>query len=308
MKNNLPYFSHDNNARRHPKMKALIAEFGYEGYGRFWALNERIAESSGACIDISKKVNKLDLAQELGLNNDGLDTFLDFLSDPEIDLINLNDNKISTDRIVELFSKTMENREDERDRKRGKNGKDDFPDGNGEIPPGKDDFPPGKTYRQDKTRLDKTKQDINPSGSAARGEEQPPPEGESKKPESPVPKPKKPPLRDREPENDLERVEKAYLQNWDTLYSEGRVTTLEPVVNWNQTRALLKRHFVKLKPDQIIRALHNGMTDSFVMSGGYSLGVMLAASVLNRLINAGQGPGPPPALKDKKSLGGLDQW
>ena len=41
MKDNLPYFSHDNNARRHPKMKALIAEFGYEGYGRFWALNDR---------------------------------------------------------------------------------------------------------------------------------------------------------------------------------------------------------------------------------------------------------------------------
>jgi hypothetical protein len=99
MKDNLPYFSHDNNAHRHPKMKALIAEYGYEGYGRFWALNERIAESSGAYIDISKKVNKLALAQEIGLNGDGIDRFLKFLSDPEIDLINIKDRIITTERI-----------------------------------------------------------------------------------------------------------------------------------------------------------------------------------------------------------------
>jgi hypothetical protein len=99
-------------------------------------------------------------------------------------------------------------------------------------------------------------------------------------------KPKKTPLREREPENDYERVEKAYLQSWDTLYDQGKVKTDDPVVNWNQTRALLKRHFEKLKPDQIIHALKSGMEDDFVLSGGYSLGVILSASVLNRLINA----------------------
>jgi len=99
MKNDLPYFSHNNNARRHPKMKALIAEFGFEGYGRFWALCERIAEDSDAYLDISKKVNKLDLAGELGLDGNGLDTFLSFLADPEIDLINLEDNIITIDMV-----------------------------------------------------------------------------------------------------------------------------------------------------------------------------------------------------------------
>jgi hypothetical protein len=137
-------------------MKALIAEFGYEGYGRFWVLNERIAESSGACIDISKKVNKLDIAQELGLNGDGLDKFLAFLSDPEIDLINIEDNIITTDRISELFEKTMESRETERDRKKSKTGKDDFPDGKEDFP---HDFHP--EIHTDKTRQDKTKQDKN---------------------------------------------------------------------------------------------------------------------------------------------------
>jgi len=97
---------------------------------------------------------------------------------------------------------------------------------------------------------------------------------------------KKPPLRERDPVNDMERVEKAYLQNWDTLYSHGRVQTTEPVVTWGQTRKLLKNHFKKLKPEQIIQALNAGMNDNDVMKGGYSLSTMLTAWVLNRLINA----------------------
>jgi len=161
MKDNLPFFSHDNNARRHPKMKALIAEYGFEGYGRFWALNERIAESSGAFIDISKKVNKLDLASELGLDGKGLDSFLAFLSDPEIDLINLEDNVITTDRVTELFNKTIENREYERDRKKEKKEKSKNPAGNNVFPDGNNGFPDGITAENDtdKTRQDNTKQD-----------------------------------------------------------------------------------------------------------------------------------------------------
>ena len=45
-------------------------------------------------------------------------------------------------------------------------------------------------------------------------------ETSAKEGRSPAPKAKKPPLREREPENDHERVEKAYLQNWDRLHAE----------------------------------------------------------------------------------------
>jgi hypothetical protein len=120
MKDDLPYFTHDNNASQHPKMKALIAEYGFEGYGRFWALNEKIAQTPNAYIDISRKVYKLDLANELRLNSDELDKFLAFLSDPEIDLINLKNKKISTDRIDELHKKIIEKRKNRR-----KNNQDD---------------------------------------------------------------------------------------------------------------------------------------------------------------------------------------
>jgi hypothetical protein len=130
------------------------------------------------------------------------------------------------------------------------------------------------------------------------------------KPQKPVGKPKKAPLREREPENDYERVEKVYLHNWDGLYKQGKVKTENPVVNWTQTRALLKKHFERLKPDDITSALNRGLNDNFIMQGGYSLAVMLSATVLNRLINAAQGQGRGPPLKplptDRKSLGGLD--
>lgn len=98
--------------------------------------------------------------------------------------------------------------------------------------------------------------------------------------------PKKPLLREREPENDYERVEKAYLQNWDALYSQGKAKTREPIVNWKQIRYLLKKHFEKLKPEQIILAINNGLKDDWVMNNGYYFGAILSASVLNRLINA----------------------
>ena len=107
--------------------------------------------------------------------------------------------------------------------------------------------------------------------------------GGSKKPPG-----KKLPLRERDPVNDMERVEKAYLQNWDTLYSQKLVQTPDPVVIWNKTRKLLKDHFEKrkLKPEQIIQALNAGMNDNDVMKGGYSLSTMLTEWMLNRLINA----------------------
>jgi hypothetical protein len=182
--------------------------------------------------------------------------------------------------------------------------------------------PPPTPHEPTYSILSNLNLNINSNSSGSAEKEKPeaaPPGGGSnshKPPSSPEGKgipsqmPKKPSLREREPVNDMERVEKAYLLNWDSLFTQGRVKTNDPVVNWNQTRSLLKKHFEKLKPDQIIQALRNGMTDDFVLNGGYSLGTMLSAAVLNRLINsAGKATGvPPPSLKEKKSLKGLTSW
>ena len=41
------YFKHDSNASHDPKIKALINQYGIEGYGRFWIIIEMLRESSG---------------------------------------------------------------------------------------------------------------------------------------------------------------------------------------------------------------------------------------------------------------------
>ena len=82
-KEDLPYFSHDNDASEHPKFKALRARYGaVEGWaavGRFWALNEAVARSKGARLDLSKKVNRATMAVDLGLSLSDFDGFLSFL-------------------------------------------------------------------------------------------------------------------------------------------------------------------------------------------------------------------------------------
>ena len=40
----VPYFSHDADARRDPKMTALIGRFGMAGYGSFWVIVEMLRE------------------------------------------------------------------------------------------------------------------------------------------------------------------------------------------------------------------------------------------------------------------------
>ena len=108
-------------------------------------------------------------------------------------------------------------------------------------------------------------------------------------------KTKKPPLCEREPENDYERVEKAYMQNWDRLYTQKRVKTPKPITNnnfWLQARKLLKIYFEKsLEPEIIITALNKAMNDEWVLANtGYSLGALLSDKMLNKLINS---TGPP---------------
>jgi hypothetical protein len=97
---------------------------------------------------------------------------------------------------------------------------------------------------------------------------------------------KKPPLRERDPENDYERVEKAYLENWDLLYSQKKVKNPEPAMTYGKSRKLLQMRFAVFKPEQIISAIKNGMNDEQVLKNGYSLSAMLGDTTLNRLMNA----------------------
>jgi hypothetical protein len=285
MKNDLPYFTHDNNAHRHPKMKALMAEYGATGYGMFWILNEKIAESSGAFIDITKKVNKLDLAQELGLTGDKFEEFLKFLSDPEIDLINYENGIITTDRTTEDYEKTISRRKKERDKKLktdndsnspGEN--EDFPGENEDFPRENGDFPDNSQGKNIQNRTEENRDEQNRTN--------------SQKPTG---------LLGREPKNDQERVNKKWIENYLAIYGN------EPInPRWDLSSPLVKRAIKQAGVEKVLAALDVARSDEFCLKAGYILKVIMSGNVISRLINVRpKGTSPPPDLKDKKSLKGL---
>ena len=105
MKNNLPYFSHDNDASNHAKFKALRARYGWEGQGRFWALNEMISRSDGCRLDLGRPLMRSSSATELGLSGTEMDDFLAFLADSDTcGLIKYVDGVVTTDRTGEDLS------------------------------------------------------------------------------------------------------------------------------------------------------------------------------------------------------------
>jgi len=117
VKNDLPYFPHDNDARNHAKMMALRARYGWTGYGQFWALNEMVAGAGCARLDLSRKVVKAGAACELGMTPDALEDFLLFLSDPEeCGLIHYENGMITTDRTQESYQQVKAERERKRDK------------------------------------------------------------------------------------------------------------------------------------------------------------------------------------------------
>jgi hypothetical protein len=121
---------------------------------------------------------------------------------------------------------------------------------------------------------------------------------------------KKLPLIEREPTNNYERVEKRYLENWKSLFQQGKVKSAEPVTNWKQNRALLKNLLEKFQPVQINAVLDKAAEDAWILSGGYSLNIILSATVFNRFMNGSEKPEyqkpAAPKYQPVKSLGGRE--
>jgi hypothetical protein len=118
MKNNIDFYQHYANADQHPKFKMLRVEYGWEGEGKFWALNNRIAQAENCELNISKKYNRAALASDLDFNLEGFDSFIQFLRD-DCELVReCGERVITTDIVKENLQKVMVNREKARDRKK----------------------------------------------------------------------------------------------------------------------------------------------------------------------------------------------
>lgn len=100
--------------------------------------------------------------------------------------------------------------------------------------------------------------------------------------------PKKPPLLEREPANGNERVEKAYLENYETLRKKGFVSTASPIIDFPKVRRLENEQARKFGFDTVLECVRRSAEDEFCVNSGYSLQTILSTNVLNRLANGGK--------------------
>jgi len=125
MKENLPWFKHTRDARNSPGAKALIAQYGYEGYGRFTALLEIMADQPGARLDLSLKKNRSAYAGELRYTPNEFDAFLAYLSNAdECGLIYYENGIAWSDYTDQSYRKVEKKRNEDREDYNTRKGKD----------------------------------------------------------------------------------------------------------------------------------------------------------------------------------------
>jgi hypothetical protein len=100
------------------------------------------------------------------------------------------------------------------------------------------------------------------------------------------PKQKKKPLSEREPENDIERVEKIYTQNVLTLYQQGKLRTdkIDPAI-WSRSRKRMNELFITYSVDEIIKAVNNAVKSDFQIRSGYVLPTILSSGCFSGLLS-----------------------
>ncbi len=159
MKENLEFYQHFTNADRHPKFNMLRVKYGWEGEGKFWALNNRIGLAKQGWLNISKKYNKATLATDLDFNMKELDEFINYL-EVECELVFWDEEKIyiSTETIQENLKKVMKDREGSRNRKnRINSSKNICSPGNKKSSPELSESSPDQNNKPNQTKPNKTK-------------------------------------------------------------------------------------------------------------------------------------------------------
>lgn len=115
-------------------------------------------------------------------------------------------------------------------------------------------------------------------------------EAERKPEKEPYPEKKKP-LAEREPVNDIERVEKEYLRNYSQLHGLGIIRMEKPIINWTASRKMTKDAIRKYGVGVVLEAVRKSMNSRFCITKGYTLTTILSAGVLAGLVNVEKPPG-----------------
>ena len=109
MKNNLDYYRHKSGSHNHPKFKMLRVQYGWSGEGKFWALNNMIAQSQNCKLDMNEKFNKATIANDLDFSIAELDAYLFFLAN-DCKLIQMENGIIYTNDTQECLSDVLAER------------------------------------------------------------------------------------------------------------------------------------------------------------------------------------------------------
>lgn len=119
MKNNLSYYSHDVNSHNHWKFKTLRRKYKWCGEGKFWALNNMIAEADGCRLDIKDFDKKASIAADLDFDIPEFDQFIDYLA-KVCKLIIEEDGHLLTEKTQENLEGVNDKRERQRNWKKQK--------------------------------------------------------------------------------------------------------------------------------------------------------------------------------------------
>jgi hypothetical protein len=75
-KDTTPYFSHDDNARHDQKILAMRSVYGFEGYGLYWAIVEKMRSQENYMISCADKYWINSLAMDFAFEKDKLENFI----------------------------------------------------------------------------------------------------------------------------------------------------------------------------------------------------------------------------------------
>lgn len=116
MKNNLTYYQHYCDSHNHWKFKLLRSTLGWSAEGRFWALNNMIANSSGCILKLYNKKIRACVMSELNFTEDEFNNFIKVLT-KDCELIINIDGSITTEIVRDNLREVNKQREAARKRK-----------------------------------------------------------------------------------------------------------------------------------------------------------------------------------------------
>lgn len=116
MKNNISFYRHETGSHNHWKFKVLRKKYGWGGEGKFWALNNMIADAEGCTLELGDEGKLAAIAVDLDFEPTGLKDFIQYLL-LSCKLIIEKDGGITTTIVHETFQDVSAKRHYDRDRK-----------------------------------------------------------------------------------------------------------------------------------------------------------------------------------------------